>query len=395
MAMISNTTASDQDILKLISQGVITLPALPDSEILTDDEQQVKAIQPSGLDLRVGDKAWLMRGSARPLNDETVESLIGGLALREFDLTQDTDLLQNSVYLVELQESVDIGRHAHLRANPKSSSGRIDLLTRLLTDNNQHYDSVRGPYKGKLYAEVVPSSFHCILRKGTSINQLRYSLGNPVMPDDEIRSVLTAQSLTTLSMLYRKSGEPILQENAVIDNGLVLSVDLNGKYTNAPEIIGYRAKKNIGLKINLQQEKQYSWTKFFEPISPPADGTLTLEPGNFYLLSTNEAVAIPPGFAGELAQFDPRVGHITSHYAGFFDPGFGYFSGGEKQGNTATLEVRVHNKPEVIRDGQPICVLHMERMAQTAASPYGGEGRKSHYRRQIGVTYSKHFREVA
>ncbi len=381
--MISNTTASDQDMLKLMRQSTINIP---DAEILSDSERWSKIIQPSGLDLRVGDKAWLMRGSSRPLNDETVESLIRLLAVEKFDLTQDTDLLRDSVYLVELQESVNINEYAHLRANPKSSSGRIDLLTRLVADNNHHYDSIHRKYEGKLYAEVVPSSFHCILRKGTSLNQLRYSLGNPVMSDDEIRSVLKSQPI-----LYSKNGLAIRE--AVIDNGLVLSVDLNGRYTGNPNIIGYRAKKNIGLKINLQQEKQYPWTNFFDPLSPPEKGTLLLEPGNFYLLSTNEAVAIPPGFAGELAQFDPRVGHITSHYAGFFDPGFGYFHNEKKQGNTATLEVRVHNKPEVIRDGQPICVLHLERMAQEAASPYGGKYRRSHYKRQIGVTYSKHLRE--
>ncbi len=383
--MIPNTTASDGEIIDPIKQRIMSIP---DPEILEDPEKWIKIIQPSSLDLRVGDRAWLMEGSIRPMSNETVADLVKRYASEEWDLTSPVDLLRDSVYVIELQETVKAERPMWFRANPKSSSGRLDLQTRLLTDFYPHYDSFHGPHSGKLYIEVVPHSFHTMLRKGTALNQLRFSLGNPLMPDDEIRSILKAKSF-----LYSKEGKPLGAKEVTVDGGLVLTADFNGKYTNEPRIVGYRAKKGCGLKVDLQKTKQYSWHNFFDAIERPKDGKLILEPGYFYLLSTNEAISLPPAFAGELAQFDPRVGHITSHYAGFFDPGFGYFQDKKKQGNTATLEVRVHNKPEIIRDGQPIAVLRLERMGDNPLYPYGCEKRSSNYSRQIGVRYGKHFKE--
>src|SRR3989338_3402517 len=383
--MIHNRTASDGEIIGLIKQRILSIP---DPEILEDAEKWTKIIQPSGIDLRVGDQAWLMAGSARPMSKEAVNDVVARFAVKELDLASPTDLLRDSVYVIELQETSNSQRPMHFLANSKSSSGRLDLQTRLLTDGNPHYDSFHGPYSGRLYMEVVPNSFHCQLQKGTPLNQLRFSSGNPVMPDDEIRSVLKVKPL-----LYSKEGKPLGFGQVIVDGGLVLTVDLNGEHTDKPEIVGYRAKKSCGLKVDLQKTKQDSWGKFFDPIEKPKNGKLLLEPDYFYLLSTNEAIVLPPAFAGELAQFDPRVGHITSHYAGFFDPGFGYFPGKEEQGNTATLEVRVHNKAEIIRDGQPIAVLRVERMANDPLFYYGCPERSSNYSRQTGVRYGKHFKE--
>jgi len=383
--MIPNRTASDGEIIGLIKQRILSIP---DPEILEDAEKWTKIIQPSSLDLRMGDRAWLMKGSARPMNDETVADLVTRYVSEEWDLTSSVDLLRDSVYVIELQETVNTKMPMWFRANPKSSSGRLDLQTRLLTDFNPHYDSFHGPHSGKLYIEVVPNSFHATLCKGTALNQLRVSLGNPLMPDDEIRDLLKLKPF-----LYSKEGKPLEFDQVTVDGGVVLTADFNGKYTNEPRIVGYRAKKGCGSKVDLQKTKQDSWSKFFDPIERPKNGELLLEPGYFYLLSTNEAIVLPPAFAGELAQFDPRVGHITSHYAGFFDPGFGYFPGKEEQGNTATLEVRVHNKAEIIRDGQPIAVLRVERMANDPLFYYGCPERSSNYSRQTGVRYGKHFKE--
>ena len=382
-SMHINTTASDQDLLALIREKSISVA---DPTIINKAQRYLQVIQPSSLDLRVGSRAWLMRGSSRPLQDETISDLIQRSAIQEYDLQAGASLLRDSIYLVQLQETTQIGPLAHLRANPKSSSGRLDLQVRLLTDHNPHYDTLRGPYQGGMYVEVIPNSFHVFLQPGTSLNQLRYSLGNPVMSDDEVRSVLMNQPL-----VYTKEGKSLSREKCAIDSGIVLTVDLNGKHTGSG-IIGYRAKKNNGLVVDLQKKQQYPWSEFFEPLNIPKNKELLLEPGYFYLLSTDEAVSIPPGFAGELAQFDPRMGHLTTHYAGFFDEGFGYFPGKKIQGNTATLEARVHNKPELICDGQPICVLRLERMAWPAKFPYGCPERSSHYARQIGVRYGKYFR---
>ncbi len=377
--MRANTSASDVDLYELYRQGEIIAPY---GKKLSPKENRRKIIQPSSWDLHLGSKMWLMKGSVRPYTDETIETLLQQNAEQEFHLNTPFKVLRDSVYVAELQESLATLGSPWIRANPKSSIGRTDLQARMIADGNAHYDSVQGSFHGKLYVELVPNSFHCALQQGVPLIQMRYSLGNPIMSDDEIRSVLQ-----TARIIYTKQDRAI--ENPQIDGGLVLTIDLNGKNTENQTVIGYRAKKYCGKIVNLQKN-DHPWQDFFDPIAKPKNKELLLEPGYFYVLSTNEAVSVPPGFAGELEQFDPRVGHITSHYAGFFDPGFGYFSGQKEQGNTATLEVRVHNRPEILRDGQPIAVLRLERMNQAPASLYGKQ-RGSNYERQIGVRLAKYF----
>ncbi len=377
--MRANTTATDIDLYELYRQGEIIVPY---GRKLSFEKEREKIIQPSSWDLHLGSRIWLMKGSVRPYADETIEGLLHQNAEQEFPVTRHFKVLRDSVYVAELQEALATTGSPLIRANPKSSTGRTDLQARLLADRNTHYDSISGSFVGKLYVELVPNSFHCALQQGVPVIQMRYSLGDPVMSDDEIRSVFQ-----TTKVMYTKQGRPI--EHPQIDGGLVLTIDLNGKNTGNSEIVGYRARKYCGKIVNLQK-KDHHWEDFFEPIARPKNKELLLEPGYFYLLSTQEAVAIPPGFAGELTQFDSRVGHITSHYAGFFDPGFGYFAGQKEQGNTATLEVRVHNRPEILRDGQPIAVLQLERMNRPPASLYG-EQRGSNYGRQIGVRLGKYF----
>lgn len=370
----NNTTASDNDLIRLIKENIIRIA---NPEVVDDEEKSREIIQSASLDLRVSGQGWLMRGSSKPVEREKVDELIGRSAVAELDLELGAELKRDSVYLIKLQETVNMGPLAYVRANPKSSSGRIDLQTRLVSDFNPHYDSVHWPYEGNLYIEIVPNSFHVFLRKGTSLNQLRFSLGDPIMVDRELHA-----TVMTNPILYTKNGDPISREKINIDNGINLTLDLTGEHTGKG-IIGYRAKRSVGLTVDLQKKQQFPWQEFFEPIEPPKSKEFILEPGNFYLLSTNESINIPRGLAGELSQFDPRVGHITSHYAGFFDPGWK---------GTATLEARAHNKPEVVQHGQPICVLKLEPLSSFSKSLYGSE-RKSNYQGQSGVRYPKYFKE--
>lgn len=379
-----NTTASDEHLQLLLGQGEISLA---DPSILSDPSLWKKIIQPSSVDLRLGKTAWQMESSVRPMRQETIEQLVQEYGLKEIDIQNGADFVQGKTYIASLQETAEIPYFVHLRSNPKSSTGRNDAQARLLADFNPHYESITGLYTGKMYLEIVPNSFDLILRSGDALNQVRYSLGNPVMNDDEIYSVLMVSSL-----IYTKGGKPILADKVKVDSGIVLTADLDGENTNSI-IVAYRAKKNCQFSIDFQAVGKHSLYKYFDAIENPKNKELKLEPGYFYLLSTNEAVCLPPAYAAELSQFDHRAGNVTWHYAGFFDPGWGYFSGEEKQGNTITLEVRVHNKAEIIRHGQPIGVMKMERMSSPPLYSYG-QARGSNYARQIGVRYGKHFTDA-
>ncbi len=380
--MRQNTTASDRDLKDLISDRTLLIP---NPKIIHDPVLWKEIIQPSSLDLHLGNEVWQMDGSIRPMKNESVELMAHNHSIKHFKLDENgAEFRRDRIYIVSLQESVDIPAYARLRSNPKSSTGRSDLLARLLADRRPQYESVKGPYVGRLYLEIAPNSFDMILRKGDSLNQIRYMVGSSTMPDDEIRSVLMECSL-----IYTKEGLPISAESVDVDKGIVLSADLAGECTNS-SIVAYRAKKNCQLPVDFQGVGKHLLYDYFDAIEKPLNKQLELEPGYFYLLSTNEAVRLPPSYAAELSQYDARAGNVTWHYAGFFDPGWGYFPGKQPQGNTITLEVRVHNKAEIIRHGQPIGVMNVERMNQPPQLPYG-EQRNSNYSRQCGVRFGKHF----
>src|SRR3989338_1036575 len=379
--MHQNSTASDQDLRELIERRELSIP---DPKILYEPNFWRKIIQPSSLDLRLGREAWVMSSSVRPMQDETIQRLTHEYGVKEINLENGAEFVQGKTYIVKLQETASISPFARLRSNPKSSTGRLDAQARLLADCNPHYESITGPYAGEMYLEIVPNSFDLILRTGNALNQIRYSIGNPIMSDEEIHSVLMVHSF-----IYTKEGKAVPANKLNIDGGIVLTADLNGEYTNST-IIAYRAKKNCQLPVDFQEVGKHSLEKYFDAIEKTQNKELKLEQGYFYLLSTNEAVCLPSAFAVELSQFDHRSGNITWHYAGFIDPGWGYFPKQEQQGNTITLEARVHNKAEIIRHGQPIGVMKMERMSSKPLFPYGKD-RSSNYSRQIGVRYGKHF----
>ena len=382
-AIRPNTTASDFHLKLLIDQRELSIA---DPKILNDPSLWKKIIQPSSIDLRLGRQAWQMEGSVRPMEHETIERLVQEYGVKEINLENGADFVQGKTYIVRLQETANISHLARLHSNPKSSTGRLDAQARLLADCNPHYETIAGPYAGRMYLEIVPNSFDLFLRTGDALNQVRYSLGNPLMTDDEIYSVLGGSGL-----IYNKEGKRIAADRVKIDGGIVLTADLDGEHTDS-SIIAYRAKKNCQIPVDFQGIGKHQLHKYFEAIEKTPNKELKLESGYFYLLSTNEAVSLPPRCAVELSQFDSRAGNITWHYAGFIDPGFGHFPNQEQQGNTVTLEVRVHNRAEIIRHGQPIGVIKIERMSDTPLFPYG-QARGSNYSRQIGVRYGKHFSE--
>lgn len=382
--MQTNSTGADKDLLELIRKGTIDIP---DPQILDQPESWKQIIQPSSLDLRVGNTAWRMKGSTRPHVGESVLDLVKEYSLEQIDLRDGAQLFRDEVYIVALQEMLNLDSYGSFHANAKSSSGRNDLQVRLIADKNNNYDSVTGAGQKMLFNEVISHSFHPILKTGTTLNQLRYAVGDYVMPDDEIRSVMGIRP-----MVYDKEGNSLPPDQARINHGIMLTADLNGTHTDS-EIIGYRAKKSGTPLLDLQKVKGHLIHDFFDVITVPKNKEITLEPGYFYLLSTNEGLSFPPTIAGRLKEHDHRVGNFTSHYAGFFDPGFGFFPDQTaKQGNTVTLEVRVHNNPEIIRDGQPIAVMQLERMSSKPLMIYG-QDKASNYTHQIGVKYGKHYRE--
>ena len=259
-----NTTASDEHLKLLLGQREIQVA---DHRMLTDPDPSLwkKIIQPSSLDLRLGKTAWLMEGSVRPMKNETIERLVQEYGIKEINLENGADFIQGKTYIASLQETADIPHFAHLRSNPKSSTGRNDAQARLLTDRNPHYESIAGPYTGKMYLEIVPNSFDLLLRTGDALNQIRYSVGNPIMADDEIYSVLMN---INSPVICTKEGTPLRADRVKIDSGIVLTADLDGEHTNS-NIIAYHAKKGCQQPVDFQAVGKHPLYKYFDAIERP------------------------------------------------------------------------------------------------------------------------------
>ena len=185
-----------------------------------------------------------------------------------------------------------------------------------------------------------------------------------------------------LSALHRQT--PLVDGDPHIANGLTLSIDLTG----AAGLVGYRAKHHTGL-IDVDRRAGYDLFDFWEPISLRGHRELILDPDEFYILVSREAVHVPPDYAAEMVPFDPLVGEFRVHYAGFFDPGFGHSEAGGA-GSRAVLEVRSHEVPFILEHGQVVGRLVYERMIERPKLLYG-QGIGSHYQAQ-GLKLSKHFR---
>ena len=357
-----------QAIRRLIADG--TLAA--DTPIL--DAQ----IQPASLDLRLGAIAYRVRASFLPTGG-TVMDKVKALGMHSMSLADGAVLERGCVYIVPLLERVRLPKGLAGAANPKSSTGRLDVFTRLITDFTPEFDRVRAGYEGPLYAEISPRTFSVLVRTGDRLSQLRLRKGNPAPSDAALRDLHAR-----VPLVHGGDAGP-----ANIDGGVGISIDLDG--TGPEALLGYRAKHHADL-IDLSRIGHYDPREFWEPIHAHGDSrTLILNPDDFYILASRERVSVPPDFAAELVPYDPLVGEFRVHYAGFFDPGFGY-AGVDGKGTTAVLEVRSHDVPFVLEHGQVVGRLVYERLTEEPETLYGS-AIGSHYSRQ-GLTLSKHFRTL-
>ena len=329
-------------------------------------------VQPASLDLRLGEIAYRVRASFLPGPDTIVSERLKGLTLHTFSLAEGAVLETGCVYIVPLMERLRLPKNVAAAANPKSSTGRLDVFTRVITDRAREFDAVPEGYDGPLYIEISPRTFPILVRAGSRLTQMRFRRGSAKLDDRALAALHAKQTLV--------DGE------ARIDNGLTLSIDL-GRESATDGIVGYRAKRHTDV-IDVDKRAAYDPLDFFEPI-PRRSTELVLDPDQFYILVSREAVHVPPEYAAEMVPFDPLVGEFRVHYAGFFDPGFGHSAAGG-QGSRAVLEVSSHEVPFILEHGQIVGRLVYERLTERPAKLYG-EDLGSHYQAQ-GLKLSKHFR---
>jgi len=327
-------------------------------------------IQPASLDLRLGTVAYRVRASFLAGNGAKVADRLAEFEMHRVDLTHGAVLEKGCVYVVPLMESLALPHGITAVANAKSSTGRLDLLTRTITDGGTEFDRIPEGYTGPLYAEVCPRSFSVLVRAGQRLNQIRFRAGQSVLTDAELRSLHAVDTLV--------SGE------AVISEGLGFSVDLKPAQG---DLLGYRAKPHTGV-IDLARIGHYPARDFWEEVRA-TDARIILDPGAFYILVSREAVTIPPDYAAEMAPYLAMVGEFRVHYAGFFDPGFGHAAAGGT-GSRGVLEVRCHEAPFVLEHGQVVGRLVYERMSERPDTLYGA-GISSNYQGQ-GLKLAKQFR---
>jgi dCTP deaminase len=338
-------------------------------------------VQPASLDLRLGEVAYRIRCSFLP-GHQAVEHRVKDYIIDELDLRGDGAVLESKrPYLIPLKERLALPEKIRGKANPKSSTGRLDVFTRVLTDRHHRFDEIRPGYHGRLYLEIVPRSFAIQVQTGLSLNQLRLARGEVRLGDDDIRR-LQAE----FPLLYLDS-HALRESELALADGLFLSVDLSGPNDR---IVGYRAKKN-SLPIDLSRVRAYRWSDYWDPVFPESGGRIVLEPEIFYLLLSAEGVCIPPQIAAEMMAYDPTAGELRTHYAGFFDPGFGYDQSGDRHGSRAALEVRARDVSFMVEHRQPVCKLALERTSAPAERLYGAD-LGSNYQGQVTML-SKHFEE--
>jgi dCTP deaminase len=370
------------------AQGVLPSQSLEravETGVITAGEYRIPAasIQPASMDLRLGEVAYRIRCSFLP-DTRPVEVKLKEFVVDELDLRRDGAVLEtNRPYLIPLTEELELPANVRGRANPKSSTGRLDVFTRVITDQSFRFDEVRPGYHGKLYLEVVPLSFTVRVKQGLALNQLRLAIGRSRLTDEEIRAVHAERPL-----LYRE-GRPLPEQDLATADGLFLGLDLRG---DAAGRVGYRAKE-FPPPLEMSRVSQYEWEDYWEPVRREDGDRIVLAPEHFYLLLSEEAVQVPPGYAAEMAAYDPTAGELRTHYAGFFDPGFGFDAEGRFHGSRAALEVRAHDVPFMIEHRQRVCKLSFERMAEQPNVLYG-EAIGSAYQGQTN-TLSKHFKQPA
>ena len=350
-------------------------------------------IQPASVDLRLGTKAYRLISSFLPERSEIGERLNvldlyqSELVMYDMDLTQGAILEKGHVYLVPLLEHVALPSHVRGRANPKSSTGRLDIFTRLITDLNAGFDEIPHGYQGPLYLEIVPRSFTIRVQTGLALNQLRLLTGRPTVSDPQLRALHRSAKLLYHNDEDVAEARPLATQDIRVDHGLFLGIDLRGSGAGR-EIVGYRAKKNSHV-VDLSKIGHYSALDFWEPIYRQPNNTLLLEPEEFYILASHERIKVPAGCAAEMVAYEAAFGELRTHYAGFFDPGFGA-GDGPRKGTQVVLEVRPHDVPFLIRDGQTFFKVVYEHMLDLPEHLYGASIGSSYH--QQGLTLSKHFK---
>jgi dCTP deaminase len=356
---------ADHQIAALLRSGGLA------AEWPLDDDQ----IQPASLDLRLGGKAFRVRASFLPGRDHRVAEKLNRLKLHEIDLSDGAVLETGCVYMVPLLERLDLPAEVAASANPKSSTGRLDIFTRVMTDFGQEFDKIAPGYAGPLWLEVSPRTFPVVVRTGSRLSQIRFRKGNAVIGEFALQALHDTETLVA-------SEEP----NISGSGGIALSIDLMGDDTG---LIGFRGKHHTGI-VDVDKRGAYEVFDFWEPLYRRGEpGELVLDPDEFYILASREAVHVPPYYAAEMTPFDPLVGEFRVHYAGFFDPGFGHSAAGGT-GSRAVLEVRSHEVPFILEHGQVVGRLVYEHMLARPKVLYGSD-LGSNYQAQ-GLKLSKHFR---
>ena len=370
---------SSQEILDLISKKII------------NSEQKINndIIQPASIDLRLGNKAWRVPASFLPGKGNKVSSRLKDLAMHEFSIIDGAVLECGCVYIVKLLESVSLTDDLSGIANPKSSTGRLDVFTRLIVDGAQEFEAVPAGYEGSLYLEISPRTFSVLVRTGSRLNQLRLKRGTSFTSDKEM------EILQEHVGLVRNKDSLELPDK--IKNGVPLSVDLTGENG----LVGFKARKHSML-IDVDKPNFYKRELFWEKITTEdlihstnfskknnGSGALILSPDAFYILASKEYVSVPSNYAAEMRAYDTKVGEFRAHYAGFFDPGFGLSELGASK-TRAVLEVRSHDVPFLIEQGQTVCRLVYEPMSSIPKHLYGEVGSTSNYQAQ-GLKLAKHF----
>ena len=373
---------SDNQTFSSAKDGILS-----ENQLLTAfDKKQISVaeplldgqIQPASLDLRLGRRAWRIQASFLPGRGQTVMDKIDKFSMYELDLTQGAVLETGCVYIVELLESLALPETLSATANPKSSTGRLDVFTRLITDGAVEFEAVAAGYNGPLYAEISPRTFSVMVRKGSRLSQLRLRRGMQILDD------AGHADLQERHQLVRFDDETIVS----INDGIGLSVNLVPQEKTG--LVGWRARKHAGL-IDVDKPASQPAARFWEAVTE-ADlfkGGLVLNPDEFYILASQEFVIVPADYAAEMRAYDTRVGEFRAHYAGFFDPGFGMAEIGATP-TRAVLEVRSHDVPFLIEQGQTVCRLVYEPMSARPNQLYGAAGSGSNYQSQ-GLKLAKHF----
>ena len=349
-------------------------------EMINADE---KNIQPASIDLSVSEEGYRMKGAFLPRKDESVREIIKEESLYKIDLNN--PLEKNGIYLIKLKESLNLPENIFAFSSSKSSVGRVDLQTRLIVDGYSRFDSIPVGYKGELWLQVIPKSFLIKLNFEDKLNQIRFFNGEAKIGGQEIEKIYSEQKLLfNKNLELANPGEKISRDS---NGGIVMNINLAGENNN---IVGYK-NLLIDCVLDFSKRDYYNQGDFFEPIYAPKNGKLILEKESFYIFSTKEYIRIPGNLASEMIAYDIYNGEFRSHYAGFFDPGFGYGKNGEIKGRQAVLGIRSYENNFIFRDDQPICRMNFEKLIEPADFVYGEEI-GSHYADQSGAKLSKYFK---